>query len=50
MAKSKFTAKAARTKRTKKPSAKKPRTSTGQRSNAWRGYVGGGVSNAPIPW
>jgi hypothetical protein len=48
MAKSKFSGKKPR-KRKRTP---KPRTG-GQRSNAWRQYVGGGggyrVSNAPLP-
>ena len=41
--------KTAKPKGEKKKKPKKPRTGTGQRSNAWRAYVGGG-SNEPIPW
>jgi hypothetical protein len=35
----------------KKTKAKKakPRKAGGRKSNAWRAYVRGGVSNAPLP-
>ena len=48
MAKSKFTGKA-QTKKPKKTRARKIRTGRGH-GNAWKQYLGGGVSNAPLPW
>jgi hypothetical protein len=37
-------------KRKKKSSRKRAKkTGGGKKSNAWRKYVGGGVSNAPLP-
>jgi hypothetical protein len=47
----KFKAKKTRAKKAKKPKRPRARKSTGtkKKSNAWRAYVGGGVSNAPLP-
>jgi hypothetical protein len=42
----KFGARKGRKKKTKKARTK---TSSGKRSNAWRAYVSGGISNAPLP-
>jgi hypothetical protein len=35
-------------KKTKRKKAR-TKTSSGKRNNAWRQYVGGSVSNAPLP-
>jgi hypothetical protein len=39
--------KASKKSKSKKRKARK--ASGGKKSNAWRAYVGGGVSNAPLP-
>jgi hypothetical protein len=41
-------AKATKPKKRKRPRARKA-TGGKKKSNAWRQYVGGGVSNAPLP-
>lgn len=38
-----------KTKKPKKTSGKKRSPGTRNNSNAWRSYIGGSISNAPIP-
>ena len=45
-----FGANATKPKKPKKPrTSKSGKTKGGGRGNAWTAYIGGGISNAPIP-